>query len=172
MVNFLYTGSSEYFKEQTDPEKSLGGYCSKTIIPNRVNNLFQDISYLTSRNETIECKAIVIHNTFETDLANFSIGYSYDKEKYNIEMALVELNQNNKMEIISNSKDIPYYADFFDASIDEINDYSFNLELFEKDKKYGIWIKRQTKKNTYSCSIEESIKVPEKKFEFIIKFDE
>lgn len=167
MIRFLYTGATENLGEQIDPERSLGGFVSKTIIPNRKNNLFQDISYLTMRNETEEFRAIIIENKFNVDLNNVKIGYLYDKRLYDIEIALVELNEDGKMEMISNSRSQPYYAEFFDASITPDQDDSFDIEVMTVGQKFGIWVKRKVKQVEPQ---EEPI--PQVNFEFIIKYDE
>ena len=165
MIRFLYTGAQENLGQQIDPEKSLGGFVSSSIIPIRKNNLFQDISYYSMFNEVEEFKAIVIENSGE-ELSNFRLGYSYDKQRYNIQLAIVELNEDGKMELIGNWRNQPYYAEFYDLSIDDEEDNSVLFETMPKDKKYGIWIKRKVKKYNNQ---EEST---EQKFEFIIKFDE
>ena len=173
MIRFLYTGAPSYLSDQTDPENSIGGYCSKSLIPNRPNNLFSDISYLSIFNETEECKAIVIENNTGENIASLNLGYKYDKNLYDIQIAIVELTQDGKMERIGNSKELPYYATFIDASIDELEDNSISIDDFNTDKKYGIWIKRKVKQqNTKSCQdILDSTNLISQQFEFVIKYN-
>lgn len=147
MVRFLYTGSNIFMGDQTDPERSLGGFCSKSLLPNRVNNLFSDVSYLSQLNETEECRAIVLENNSGAIINQMFLGYSYDKDLYDIQIAIVDLTADGKMEIIGNSKDLPYYATFEEAYVDVDNsiDNSLLFEDIEIDKKIGIWIKRKIK---------------------------
>ena len=144
-MRFLYTGSKQYLSEQFNPEKSLGGFCSNSVIPNRKNNIFSDVSYFSRINEVEECKAVIIENNSENTLTDVSLGYVYDKELYDIQIAIVSLNSENSMELISNSKNLPYYANFFDASIEENLDNSYVFSEIVPNGKYGIWIKRKIK---------------------------
>ena len=172
MVRFLYTGSNSYMNDQTDPEKSLGGFCSKSLLPNRNNNLFSDVSYLSQLNETEECKGIVLENNSGLLIDQLFIGYEYDKDSYDIQIAIVELNSDGSMERIGNSKDLPYYAAFQEAYVDALVDNSLLLEDFAIDKKIGIWVKRKIKpKPTLSCiDLSEIVtNISNKNLEFKIK---
>lgn len=174
MVRFLYTGSNSFMNDQNDPERSLGGYCSKSIVPNRLNNIFSDISYLSKQNETEECRAIVLENNSGQIINELFLGYFYDKELYDIQIAVVELSTDGKMEIISNSKDIPYYAEFEEAFIDIDNniDNSLFFENFDINKKIGIWIKRKIKPSLVkTCQELDEINISNiiKNLEFKIK---
>ena len=135
MVRFLYTGSQESMGEQIDPERSLGGFASKSIIPNKKNNLFPDISYLTIFNESEDYRAIIMENFSGSDLVDFKLGYRYDKDQYDIQVAVVELNEDGKMEIVGNSKTAPYYAEFFDLSVSDDQDNSLEIPTFLNNKK-------------------------------------
>jgi hypothetical protein len=174
-MRFLYTGASDFLREQSDPEQSIGGYVSKSTIPNRINNLFSDISYLSQSNESEECKGIVIENNSQTPISELFLGYSYDKNLYNIQIALVELTKDGKMEKLGNSKELPYYATFLEAFIDVNNsiDDSISIQNFEANSRYGIWIKRKIKqKLPIKCSELESINSETVDFNFIIRYNE
>lgn len=173
-MRFLYTGAKEFMQDQTDPDNSIGGFCSKSPVPNRRNNLFSDVSYLSIFNESEECRALVIENNSQSNLNNVFIGYKYDKDLYEIEIAVVELNENGNMERITNTKDIPYYAEFIEAYIGETEDNSIQLD-FPPQQKYGIWVKRKIKRNKAKSCIEIEAGQTENKiidFEFIIKYEE
>lgn len=166
MLRFLYTGATSFLGPQIDPEKSLGGFASSSIIPNRKNNLFSDTSYLSNINSVVETKAIILENftTEENPILNVGIGYRYDDNLYNIEIGIIELNSEGKMEIIQTSKSLPYYATFSDASINEEADNSIIIPEFAANGRYGIWIKRKVK----TIPIEDLRDYEEIPFKFVI----
>lgn len=174
-MRFLYTGAKEFMLDQTDPDNSLGGFCSKSPVPNRINNLFSDVSYLSIFNENEECRAIVIENNSSNAINDVKIGYKYDKSLYDIQIAVVELNQDGNMERISNSRDIPYYAEFIEADITDTEDNSMELD-FEANKRYGIWVKRkilpQRTKSCVDLNNQTTTPLETIDFEFIIKYEE
>lgn len=174
-MRLLYTGAKEFMLDQTDPDNSIGGFCSKSPVPNRINNLFSDVSYLSIFNESEECKAVAIENNSSNTINDVKIGYKYDKNLYDIQIAIVEFNQEGNMERISNSKDIPYYAEFVEANITDTEDNSIELD-FEPNKRYGMWVKRKILPQKSKSCVDlnnQTTTTPEKiDFEFIIKYEE
>jgi len=138
-MRFLYTGADSYLSTQNDPYRSLGGNVSKSIIQNnRMNNLFDDISYLSLENGDSETKGIVLENESSNPVTNVKIGWVYPIIKnYRIFVALVALNSSNQMERIGNSKEVPYNADFV-----EIEDDPVEIGDLEAEARIGIWITR------------------------------
>lgn len=64
MLQIFYTGADSPFAKQTDPSKSLGGYVSKSLIPNSdFSNLFGEISQLAREKKSRNIRVIAIKNT-------------------------------------------------------------------------------------------------------------
>lgn len=138
-MRFLYTGADSYLATQTDPYRSLGGNMSKSIIQTKkMNNLFDDISYLSLQNGDSETKGIVLENETSLPVQNVKLGWIYPIVKnYRINIALVALNSSNQMERIGNVKEIPYNADFT-----EIEENQITVGDLDAGEKIGIWITR------------------------------
>jgi hypothetical protein len=142
---YLYTGATTPGAVQNDIDLSLGGNVSSTPIPNSLDNLFDDISWMAIENRSVETKAYVIANNTNVDVDNYTIGYTYPANAiFKLEIAPVTLAGGTTMEKIGDSSSSPYYATFVEANIDpahSINN-SQNLGTIAAGTSLGIWIRR------------------------------
>ncbi len=150
-----YTGAIEYNFPQSEPDKSLGGFQSNSIIPNgRLNNLFPDDTYKDNKDGSIIHRAIILvndgANTSDLVISNNNPVNS----KFKIEMALVTLVQpaDQIMEDIQNQSDLPYHGTFFEVNVDN----PLNVGVLQANKKLGIWIRKTLSAGT-SLSCEDLV---------------
>lgn len=115
-MKLFYSGSGSLDEPQMNPEKSLGGFRSSTVVPNgRINSMFNNFSSLAIQEKTVETKAFFIKNTFSHPVKNILVYATYPENPYvDFQLAAVE---GNEMEKLSSSNDIPYYAEFFDFNV-------------------------------------------------------
>lgn len=115
-MKWFYSGSGSLDEPQMNPEKSLGGFRSSTVVPNgRINSMFNDFSSLAIQENKVETKAFFIKNTFSNPVRNILVYATYPENPYvDFQLAAVE---GNEMEKLSSSNDIPYYSEFFDFKV-------------------------------------------------------
>lgn len=140
-MKFYYTGALHAEDAQVNPENSLGGFISSTIIPNDLlANLFTDISLFSLDKLPRETKGVILENDSIDDLENVIVYFEYPTDALcKLEIAAVTLVDNNLMERLSNSKSLPYQATFHEAN-GLIN--AVNLGNLVAGAKIGIWLKR------------------------------
>jgi hypothetical protein len=122
-MKLYLTGADFYGAEQRNGYQSLGGFQSATIVPNnRIDFLFGSLSMMTLKNKLTECVGIILFNDGVADVTNVSLKYIYDyifkTPNYNakFEVAAVTLIDKQRMEKISSRYDLPFDAEFYDAS--------------------------------------------------------
>ena len=150
-MRFLYTGATKQMTKQSNPDLSLGGYCSNTIIPNgNVGNIFPEVSYEDLKNLAVCTKGIVLENESANEILNYKIGYRYPTPcNYKLEFAFVELN-NDSMEKIDSDRDTPYSAVFQEANVDDNVDNSIEFDSIKPGQRIGAWIRRMIVSDTSS----------------------
>lgn len=142
---FYYTGAINYLDEQIKSQYSLGGYFSKSVIPNgQTSAIFSEITQLTHEKNLIEVKAIALKNTLGITVNNVYFWFEYEVGSYgNFELAVVTPSQDDEfgyyMEQIQNPRSLPYYATFYPAN-GEINKKL--LGNLNANEYLGIWLKR------------------------------
>lgn len=156
-MRFLYSGATSYLAQQNIPSMSLGGYVSSSPIPNgRINSLFSDASYTSSKDGTVETYGIVLDNETNVDVTNLKLGYQYSSDPdFKIEIALVTVTNNQQFEKLGNPYDTPFYGTFSEANIDpDLSiDNSLNIGTLTANTRLGLWVRRtQIKQTTANCS--------------------
>lgn len=147
-MRLLYSGAIAYLQPQPNPSASLGGFVSSSIVPNlRINSLFSDGSYFSSKNGSVETKALILENETSSGITALTIGYEYSTNPdFKIEIAIVSLTSNQLMEQIGNVRDTPYYATFSEANIDPAAsppiDNTLDIGNLAANTRLGIWIRR------------------------------
>lgn len=155
-MQLFYTGAATAETPQTNPELSLGGFKSNTVINlTRANALFGDISYLIKVNKTSITRAFVLKNNDATDTAvDVTIGYEYTLNNgYKLEVAFVTLT-NNQMEQILSQRDTPYYGEFVEANLSTVNptfDNSVNVGNMAAGECLGMWMRLTPNADSKSC---------------------
>ena len=115
-MKWFYSGAKNLDEEQRQPEDSLGGKRSSTVVPNgRINSMFNDFSSLTIQEGKPETKAFFIKNTFDKPVDGVLLYATYpDDSMIEFDIAAVE---GNEMELLKSSSDDPYYEEFFDCRV-------------------------------------------------------
>jgi hypothetical protein len=141
MLEFFYTGAFKCGDVQSNPIKSLGGYCSSSKVPSFYqNNLFSSITPYSILKNKIELIGLILKNSYTRTLTNINISTITPSNSYaKFELAFVALAQDNNgwyMEKIPNKNSIPYTATFYDI------ENGVNLPDLIQDGRIGIWVKR------------------------------
>lgn len=118
-MQILYTGAVKQGVEQLDPNLSLGGHVSGSIIPNgQLSNLFSQASAISIQNKRRETKMIALYNNDGDILTNISLKFTLEANsicKYKIAFVAPTISSNGPcFEQIDNSNVLPYYATFQD----------------------------------------------------------
>lgn len=149
-MQLLYTGASIFQGTQNDPNLSLGGYISGSVVPNnQSNNIFSDISYQAAQQKRIEVRGLILQNILGVDVADVIFGYQYPvNPNFKIEVAFVMINTSTPTQIekISNSQSSPYFATFEEANIDPNAippiDNSIDIGSLANQAMIAIWLRR------------------------------
>ena len=144
-MKILYTGAPTFLTPQNDPNQSLGGFVSSSIIPNDVNgNLFGEVSYLGLTNQYRETKATVLFND-GTSINNLLLGIfpKIIPSNYRIKVAVVKLTA-NQMERIPNMRSLPLSATFHERYMLTATDVGnmFSLGKMPTGTYFGVWTER------------------------------
>lgn len=122
-MKLFLTGADFYGAEQKNGYQSLGGFQSATPVPNnRIDFLFGLLSMMTMKRKLTECVGIILFNDGNADVTNVSLKYIYDyifktpNYKAKFEVAAVTLIDGQRMEKLGSRYDLPFDAEFHDAS--------------------------------------------------------
>jgi hypothetical protein len=149
-MKFLYTGAEHTNCQQIDPELSLGGKVSDTIIPNDLaQNIFSVASYLSIQQKKRETKLIALLNddpSKTATLITLNFGVNGDESCSedsngsiaNYQIAFVSPNEENCFEKLSNAAALPYYATFQPI----VSGQPISLPDLAPGEYLGIWLMR------------------------------
>lgn len=142
-MQLLYTGATKQDAEQLTSDLSLGGYVSRSQIPNDgLSNIFSAASVLSIQNRKRECKMIALKNN-ETDASNLIFTFSTEEDSIcNYKIAFVNptiSGGNSCFEQINTPSALPYYATFQPI----VNGSIFNLTSLAANAYLGIWLIRE-----------------------------
>lgn len=125
IMRLYYTGSSKPAIPQTNPDKSLGGFMSSSLLPNDFfNNIFSDVSKLSIQNKLVETRAVALLNEeIDGDVESIRLYYIYpENTQIKLQVAAVRTTLDNcgdpVMEKIPSLRGKPLYATFYEASAD------------------------------------------------------
>lgn len=143
-MELLYTGATKQNAEQLNPDISLGGLVSGSVIPNdTLSNIFSTASNLSVQNKRREIKMIALKNNNGDIVTNLSFTFAVENDsicKYKIAFVSPTIVSDHVcFEKLPNPNALPYHATF--ESI--INDSVFDIELLENDSYLGIWLMRE-----------------------------
>lgn len=129
--------------EPSDPQKSLGGYVSSSVVPNgRLNNLFATIDKSSIANNDSETKLIVLKNTMAAAANSIRI-WTQKGELFNFKIGAIlpaiDDCQRSVFETIQQSSDIPYQSVLIEK---EGESNALNVGSLDPQGCIGIWIMR------------------------------
>lgn len=143
-MKILYTGALKQDTSQIDPNISLGGLVSNSIIPNDdLSNIFSAVSLISIQNKRKEIKMIAIKNDENDILTDLTFTFTLDTNSIcNYKIAFVNPSigaDHFCFETIPNPTSTPYYANFQPI----LNNVEFNISLLETNSYLGIWLMRE-----------------------------
>lgn len=148
-MQFLYTGASAFQGTQNDPNNSLGGLISNSVVSNnKLSNLFNDFSWQAVQEKRTETRALVLQNVLGFDCTDVLFGYVYPttpSATFDLQIAFVALTEGaTSMERIPNGGGTPIYATFEEANIDPSADppvnNSIDIGALASNAMIGIWL--------------------------------
>lgn len=148
-MNLYYTTTVGYNSEQPNPDRSLGGYKSATVVVNDdFANLFDELSIMTLKNGRDEYRAIIVRNDYAQPVANVKVKIERPEDALcTYKMAIAILNGVNKynqryMENVLTGNNKPFHAQFVDM------DEGVELEIgrIEPGQEIGLWVCRHVDK--------------------------
>lgn len=147
-MKLYYTGAVGYQKPQSDPNLSLGGFISSTVIPNdKLGNIFPEVSSQTLKSDDFYTIGIVLKNEM-LDIQNLKVWTTKEEEDITLEIAFVkpakDITSRCYLEKLTSPNESPYIGDFLNIN-GEVN--KVNLGALAKDEYMGIWIRRKYSPN-------------------------
>lgn len=144
----FYTGSIKPNTPQKDPNLSLGGYISSSIVPNgSLNNLFPDIGLTDLKNVRDETRVIALQNVTGQDINGFTLWFDSASDSF-AEILLGVATpmydgdcQCQFFEMLQDGYCMPYYTTFASYQT-QANEYVFP-DVFEKGAVLGLFLKRR-----------------------------
>lgn len=126
MISLYYTGSDSYLKEQKNPNQSLGGFVSKSLVPsNLLEAFFSDISNFSIQNDLTEIKMFALKNETLNTIEDIMM-YIVPKENSisKVSFSVIQPNSQNcgtgceyYFEKISSIRDMPVHSqNFYDCT--------------------------------------------------------
>lgn len=144
-MKFYYTNAAVYLGSQGDPDKSLGGLISNTVVPNNsLGNLFGDISQHAIDEQLTETKIIALKNETGAAISGLQLWFVYPADAISkFEVAFVAPGKNvcNEyyFETIANMRATPYVGTFSEANgIGSL----ITIGNLAKDAYLGLWLRR------------------------------
>lgn len=150
-MKFYYTNSAKPDEQQRDPNKSLGGYISSSIVPNDVQHAMLDsASYLSIKRKQRQVRCFALKNTTGETVSDISLEFEFNDDIISdISIGVAEPDQDNcgyLFDTIPNDLAIPYNIDF--TSVESGESISLSGVTLAPNESVGIWIKRVYKEET------------------------
>jgi len=149
MLSFSYTGASDFLQEQNDPNQSLGGFISSSIVSNDVlDNLFSSLSNINLEdNLNNYCLLAIKNEDTVNEKTNLRIYWDYQENNIStLEISAVtpSIDSCNRyfFEKISNKNSKPLIASFVEAEgvLNEVV-----IGNLQPNQYIGIWFNRKIK---------------------------
>lgn len=148
-MRFFYTGAQAFLGEQTNPSLSLGGYISKSIVPNsKLNNLFGSITPYTLEKGSDEYIMLALKNELSNNIEDIKLNFIFSSiiPKFSdLKIAAIKNSSTNLFESIPSNTSAPYFAEFYSA--DSPNEVC--IGNLKKGEYIGIWFKRSINKTEW-----------------------
>lgn len=156
-MNLYYTVSSGYNEAQPNPDRSLGGYKSSTLVGNDdFGNMFDEISIMTIRSGRDEYRAIIIRNDFATGVMNLTAKVILPESAIcTYKLAVAPLTGMDKyrrrfMENVMTVNNKPFHATFMDIAPDAV----LEIGNLNPEEEIGLWICRHVDKEAAKAQYE------------------
>lgn len=139
-MNLYYTAVSQEDAAQSNPLNSLGGFCSSSPVQSDFNAIFGDISAYTLQKCSNEYIALMLKNTLEYAVNNLKFWLVGDSDPVcKMRIAVVRVNSNNEMEVVSSVNSKPLQAEFYEPTEDEPLEVD---KILYSGGMLGIWVER------------------------------
>ena len=144
-MNLYLTTTTGFNESQPNPNISLGGYKSSSLVTNDdFDNLFGEVSLMTIKNQRDEYRAIVLCNDYSQPVNKISIHVETPEDgicSYKMALGVMNgLDKYNKpfMENVATVNRKPFHAAFVDMS----NDATLDVGTLQAGQQIGLWICR------------------------------
>lgn len=144
-MNLYYTATQGYNEDQPNPDRSLGGYKSATLVMNDdFGNMFDEISIMAIRSGRDEYRAIIIANEFTTQISNLTVKITTtDDAICTYKLGVAALNKVDKynrhfMENVATINTKPLHTTF----VEMIPEEQLQIGNLESGAEVGLWICR------------------------------
>lgn len=146
-MKLYYTNAPVIGGTQKDPELSLGGIVSVTMVPNDyVGNIFSQASQSAIQLKKREVKLIALKNVLSTTATNIQITIGIPSDAiadYKISFTTTSGDPMCDFEKIDNSSSLPYYATFTEINNEDI--INVTPSSLAPNELMGIWLMRTFK---------------------------
>lgn len=148
MVLF-YTTTVGYNVEQPNPDRSLGGYKSSTMVVNDdFGNMFDELSIMTLKSGRDEYRAIILKNEYDTVAEHVKVSISSPSDAVcTYKLGIGVLNGVNKynqsyMEHVLTINNKPFHTQFVDMN----EGVELDLGTLKPGQEIGLWVCRHVDK--------------------------
>ena len=139
-----YSGAETFLASQTDPQASIGGFVSSSVVQNdTIANLFPSIP-TNAKNSLIEYRCVILKNTTGaaiTGLSAYTTTPTGAQAAYEIAFTTLSVDSKSQYfaEAIANKYSKPFAATFTsnEGVINELTVGALAIDAY-----FGIWIKR------------------------------
>lgn len=124
------------------PSSSLGGYRSAFMVRNGIpNNLFDEVAVKNAYNGYTDYRCVFLKNANLTeDILNLKL-WIENKKVYEKIYFGVSIPNNNYVQLLQSSRDVPYGIQFYEAYTS--NDKLTIQATFTKNTMVALWLKRE-----------------------------
>lgn len=157
-MNLFYTTTVGYNVDQPNPDRSLGGYKSSTMVVNDdFGNMFDELSIMTLKSGRDEYRAIVLKNEFQTPADNIKVSIVRPADSvctYKVGIGVLNgVNKYNQqyMENVSTGNNKPFHAQFVEMS----EGVELDLGSLKPGEEIGLWVCRHVDKEEARKQCEE-----------------
>ena len=117
-LKIYYSGATAAGGVQDNPLKSLDGFRSAVIVPNsRVDNLFDSVGMLETKDGQETCYCVILKNNHITDaIENLNLYISgkqtFETIKFGVSIPAVT---DGEVQLMASPYELPYNVDFYEA---------------------------------------------------------
>lgn len=150
-MQLYYTGAKTSEGVQINPELSLGGFKSSSLIANgNIGNLFQTITKFSISQNKKEIRMIALKNTSGANISGlkiWSVSQKYSKIKLAAVAPAVDAKGVEFFEQIGDQYSIPYQATL-NSQEGEVN--AVQIGVLQAGATIGLWIQRELDQTKFS----------------------
>lgn len=150
-MKFYYTNSAKPDEPQKEPNKSLGGYISSSVVPNEMQHAMLDnASYLSIKRKQKQIRCFALKNTTGETVSDISLDFEFNEDMIcDISIGVATPDEDAcgfLFDTIPNDFATPYNIEF--TPVEDGESISLTGVTLAPNESVGIWIKRVYKDDT------------------------